>query len=224
MSRTPKFSVRPTPTTIEVMIESEKALTKHRLTMTDFKRRKKRELTAEISRHLKMSSGLSETGDTVETLTKLWLNYKSRLIYNEIEETVDFSQRRPTDYRHNKYIRLPKPLDPDAEFLCETKRRRFLSIFNAWEKKTTGGGSELNKKESKSTIGSNLSKVEQAGLKSLSKKIKEGDLIVAQTDKSSRMCVMTKDQYIASGLTHTKHDEEVGLNTIKTLQNRFNSI
>ena len=94
-----------------MMIESEKGLTKHRLTMTDFKRRKKRELTAEISRHLKMSSGLSETGDTVETLTKLWLNYKSRLIYNEIEETVDFSQRRPTDYRHNKYIRLPKPLD-----------------------------------------------------------------------------------------------------------------
>ena len=53
----------------------------------------------------------------------------------------------------------------------------------------------------------NLTQKEKNGMKSLKKRIKDGEIVVTSTDKSSRFAVITKEQYLESGYTHTSKDE-----------------
>ena len=69
----------------------------------------------------------------------------------------------------------------------------------------------------------NLSWEESNGLKSLKKKIKEGKLVVAQTDKSSRLAVMSVEQYVNAGKEHTKKDLRIDWAKVTYLQNQVNS-
>jgi len=57
----------------------------------------------------------------------------------------------------------------------------------------------------------------------LKAKIKEGDLIISQTDKSSRYAVLSKDQYLESGNLHTSKDREIQWKEVKYLQSQLNS-
>ena len=69
----------------------------------------------------------------------------------------------------------------------------------------------------------NLSDREEDGLKKLSCRIKEGDVVVATSDKSNRFVVMKKSQYIESGLKHTKDDAVVDQDTVVRVQNILNA-
>ena len=55
----------------------------------------------------------------------------------------------------------------------------------------------------------NLTRDEIIWLKSLKKRIDSGQLVVAQTDKSKKFAIITQEQYVASGLVHTKKDLEI---------------
>ena len=55
----------------------------------------------------------------------------------------------------------------------------------------------------------NLSKSQEEGLKSLSKRIKEGEILVLPTDKSGKLCVMTRNTYELSGNEHIGGDDVV---------------
>ena len=46
---------------------------------------------------------------------------------------------------------------------------------------------------------------------------------ITPTDKSSRMAVMTYDQYINAGLQHTLQDEEIDWAKVRYLQNQTNN-
>ena len=233
LSKTPKFSVRKKILKQDMMIELERCLNKHRFNM----KTRKGPYNKKNGRKVNNPSPekiLLETGDRLKTLAKLWENNSGRLVYNELTGSVNFTQRRPTDYRHNKGVKLPGPLDPDGEFSCELRRRKFMKAFNTFDKDTVGevetqkelvqSKEKLNKPRTTQMPESNLTKREQAGLKSLKKRMKAGELIVGQTDKSSRFCILNKDQYLRSGLAHTKNDEEILWPQVKTLQNRVNSV
>ena len=69
----------------------------------------------------------------------------------------------------------------------------------------------------------NLTKSELRGLRSLKKRVQNGDLCIAQSDKSSRLCVLSRKQYLESGATHTDKDREITWRDIKQLQNQVNS-
>ena len=84
-----------------------------------------------------------------------------------------------------------------------------------------GGG---DKKESKHQPDpTNLSKEEIKALKSLKERVKQGDLIICQTDKSSRFAAMTRQQYMDSGLVHTSKDKEIDWKDVRYLQSQINS-
>ena len=68
----------------------------------------------------------------------------------------------------------------------------------------------------------NLSKEEIIGLKSLKKRIAAGEIIVCETDKSKRFCILTPKQYFESGLKHTKNDIEISPDKVKRVQNFVN--
>jgi hypothetical protein len=52
----------------------------------------------------------------------------------------------------------------------------------------------------------NLTKQEQAGLKSIQKRIAEGELVILPTDKSGRFAIMSMETYVAAGSVHVKDD------------------
>ena len=74
----------------------------------------------------------------------------------------------------------------------------------------------------KSQFKSNLSKSEQRGLKSLRKRVLSGELIIGETDKSKRFCVLKRQQYIDAGQKHVKNDLLVTPDDIKSVQNVIN--
>ena len=70
---------------------------------------------------------------------------------------------------------------------------------------------------------SNLSNEELLGIKSLKKRVKEGSIVICETDKSKRFAVMTKEQFIASGNVHTCKDIVLSQGQIKKLQISVNN-
>ena len=58
---------------------------------------------------------------------------------------------------------------------------------------------------------SNLTKEERVGLKTLKKRVGEGEIVVCSTDKSSRFAVMTMEEYILAGQKHVGKDREVDM-------------
>ena len=52
---------------------------------------------------------------------------------------------------------------------------------------------------------SNLSKSEQEGLKSLRKRLADGDLVILPTDKSGRFAVMSTQTYMKAGQVHSSN-------------------
>ena len=57
----------------------------------------------------------------------------------------------------------------------------------------------------------NLDREEKEGLKSLQQRVKAAKLIIAQTDKSGKFAILTKDQYLEAAAVHSTDDKEIGL-------------
>ena len=76
----------------------------------------------------------------------------------------------------------------------------------------------------KSNFESNLTIDELDGLKSLRKRIQNGELVVCQTDKSKRLrfAVLSKSQYLEAGLVQKAKDLEIEPDKIKRVQNFVN--
>ena len=71
--------------------------------------------------------------------------------------------------------------------------------------------------------GSNLTRQEVAGLKSLKSRIKSGEIQVIQTDKSGRFAILTTEQYLLSGYKHTSKDQKIDWKMVRYIQGQLNS-
>ena len=67
-----------------------------------------------------------------------------------------------------------------------------------------------------------MTKEEQAGLKSLKKRLADGSIVVLPTDKSGRFALMSMPTYIRAGMVHVKDDEEVGMDERRANQKVVN--
>ena len=205
-----------------------------------------------------------ETADITEDLKKLLVDdhlielyseCKDRYIYEPVKNCIDFGARRATDYKLNRSVILPKPMDSERELQCELRRTSYLKAFEEYIKDVEGTPEDKVKFERKNTkletkrgVGEkfkkvkklkpefkkvrkrtkaaidpiNLSVEEVKALKSLKDKVKEGEIVVCPTDKSSRFAVLTKQQYLESGKTHTNKDKEVGWKEVRYMQTQIN--
>ena len=128
--------------------------------------------------------------------------------------TFNYAKRRATDMKANSRVHFPSKARPlDEESALETLRMELKSMFKYYVMKNCGkGGSQKT----------NLTKAQEAGLKSLKKRVKEGDLIIIPTDKSGNLAVMSRRSYYEAGMKHTKNDLEVGWDHIKESQKELN--
>ena len=69
---------------------------------------------------------------------------------------------------------------------------------------------------------SNLTPAERRGLKIDFRRVKAGEYIVAMTDKSGKLCVVSKEFWDAMGEEHIGDDEDVKLGDVQAAQRRVN--
>ena len=230
LSKEPKFCLGYEPSDTEFRTELERMLAKQRYDEVKKKSNKKKDITA--SRQdmdptdpidsIKDSKKLSER-ERIDRLQREFTETKDRLVYNPFEKKVNFNRRKPTDYRFNKNVKLPGPMSSNKEFENEIKKREFLTAFHKYKKIVNGKGKITIKPLKKRRQIINLEKRLVEGVQSLSEKVKNGEIFITSTDKSSRFALLNRKQYLESGSTHTSKDRRVDWNEIKYLQSQINS-
>ena len=138
---------------------------------------------------------------------------RTRQVYDVMEGRVDFANLRVTDTKGNTKVILPKPGSVEFEMELEMKRIEWTKIFTDYVEEMC---------DDEGVQESNLTEEEEEGLKSLKKRVAEGEIIVCQTDKSGRFAIMTMEDYRFAGSKHVKGDKEVDLKFVNKNQRVLN--
>ena len=212
LKKGPRFMLRQEVSEREFKVELEKMTVKDKFNTLN----KGGDL--DTSSSSSQSDSLSEEAENEEA--------RSAMPYLKSEKCLDLSKMRSTDYKFNKRIFLPKHEPAEKEALHEARRLSMLNIFRKttkdMKKKDISDMDASAKDKNMSKIESNLTKSELAGMKSLQKRVQNNELIITETDKSRRFCVLKYDQYFASGLKHTSKDMKVSNEQVKSLQKVVN--
>ena len=138
---------------------------------------------------------------------------ESRSHFSEKENNFNMNRRRVTDYKANSRVILPRALPAEEESKLEVLRLELLEEQERWVKENC---------DCKGSQEGNLSKEEREGLKSLQKRVKEGEIVILPTDKSGKFAIMSMPTYILAGDEHTRNDLEVDLGDVRSNQRRLN--
>ena len=113
LSKDPKFSVIYEPDMLQVSTETERMNCKHRYNEFSKKRKKKSlgsQLTTPDGRtisEIQNNNKKNDDGrscDNADKLYEIFLDNRSSHVYNPLSKTVDFTKRKPSDYKHNKHV------------------------------------------------------------------------------------------------------------------------
>ena len=227
LSRGPKFMVREELSSTDFNIELEKMIAKQNFEYNMNKDDCTENQPQSHSRENNAASALTaELGSGVERkvninssnvkakaevdMNMLWEEHSGGMVYNLKSKALDLGNLAATRYKYNKEIFMPKQVKGDIEANHQFRRVEMKHVFDNIAKESNGGGE------------SNLSKKELVALKKLKKRISDGSLVIAQSDKSKRFCALTREQYINSGLAHTKGDIELDQSQVKHIQTTVN--
>ena len=137
----------------------------------------------------------------------------TRQVYDNNDKTYDARKRRVTDLQECSKITLPKPLSAEEEAKLELRKKTQMQIFRDYVNKNTGKNGDQR---------TNLSSEEQAGLKSLQKRISNGEIIVIKTDKSSKLAVTNQEEYKKMGQEHTQKDKKISRQEVINMEETLN--
>ena len=107
-------------------------------------------------------------------------------------------------------VTLPRPLPTDQQTLIEMRRGIHSKIYRQYRQEKCNKNGEQK---------SNLSDEQQPGLKSLKK---DKEIVVLKTDKSGKLCVATREEYIKLGQVHTSKDKRVYSREIIEIEKNIN--
>ena len=172
--------------------------------------------------HRKSLQGSGDSkSELISNNDSLWESCSGKMVYNMKNKSLDFGNLSAPKYKYNKRICMPDPESPELEVCHEVRRTEMTRIFNRF----MNDGQKTNKhlKGTQSHENSNLTRDELIGLKSLKKRIKSGEIIICETDKSKKFAALKPEQYFESGLQHTAKDLEIEPEKVKRIQNVVNS-
>ena len=141
------------------------------------------------------------------------IDAKGRQVFDPVEKIYDSRRRRVTDLKECSRIPLPRPLSTDQEATLELRKRTQLEVFSEYMTKYT----DKNGRQE-----SNLTQEEEAGLKSLQKKISKGQVIIIKTDKSSKFAATQEEEYKKMGEVHTRKDKEISRQELIEIEENLN--
>ena len=114
---------------------------------------------------------------------------KTDPFFNEVARTFDATRIRNRDVPFRKRVTIPECADPATEAKLTLCRERLNKVLEEYKEKQT-------KPES------NLTKQQKQGLKKLKGRVKNGEIVCFQTDKSGSISVDTPDNYVDSMQPH----------------------
>ena len=209
LTRGPKFAIRKKLSLEQFLNNLESCLIKHRW---DSKNNDLGEAETEVMTNAvdeddeEETKRIEEEGEMMEA--------KSRLIFDQEDMSLNFARHKATDAKLNSRVILPKALSTQDEMKLEVRKMEMVKVFEDYVKEHCSDDEGSQKM--------NLSKSELRGLKSLKKKVKDGDIIICQTDKSGRFAVMRMETYLMAGEKHVKDDAEINLEDVKENQRVVN--
>ena len=231
LAKGPKFAVRQDLVRENFKLELEKLICKQKYGMTESeldpalptKNFPAREVLKDSSfakpNHQTTAGKPNQDYSSIE-----WEERKSQLVYDFESKNLNPNRLRATNYRYNKTTTLPKPQTADLELKHELRKSECLKVFD----KLTSDPPNIKKGSKSSKITpfackSNLNDKELEGLKSLQKRVSMGEIVICESDKSAKLCVLSKQQYLASGIEHCRKDLEISLHDVARLQKYVNS-
>ena len=188
----PKFSIEENLPRDGLLIDEEMAYAKTRMTIN----KEREERIDEEDEGL----GLGEEDDPEKEEELERLEAESRQVYDPRKRTFDDRKRRATDLKECARVTLPKPMDTKNEAHIEMRRGTNEQIYNTYI------GEVCNKR---GEVKGNLTEEEKDGLRRLQKRIREKEVVILKTDKSGRLCLVTREEYERMGLEHTSKDTKI---------------
>ena len=125
---------------------------------------------------------------------------RTRSVYDAETKVYDERKQRVTDLQECSRIFLPKPLEVTKEAQLEMRRELHTRISEEFRRK---------KCDEQGNQGRTISREELAGLRKLEKRKDAGEIVVIMTDKSSKLCIMKREDYLKLGEEHVGKDQEI---------------
>ena len=132
-----------------------------------------------------------------KTMEQRIVEEEHREVFNPQTKTVDFRKVRASDVKNNPRAIMAKPTNVRSEAEFEARRQMVEDTVNNFLMEHP----EPEK---------NLTPSEYRGLVKLKKRVANKELVVYQTDKSSKLAVASLESYTRQGQAHTKADKQVG--------------
>ena len=203
LSLPPKYTLFEKINKEKCMVEIETMVTKYRWELMKDKNQNQDNMNTNDESN---SESTQDTDQNVNIDKEKENNKEIREYHFDINENkFDFRKLRPTDLPYNKRVYLPENTG-EEEIQITYLSHELEQITKSFEK--------VHKCEV------NLSKEERLGLKSLKER---EDIVVFQTDKSSKFSVDTKTNYIESCEQHTSKDETISEEKYETMIKELNS-
>ena len=141
-------------------------------------------------------------------------------IYDPITKKLDFRKLRATLIKNNPRVKMPRARPPLEEAQILTRRTMAHKL-----------ATEFIKSQKEYT---NLTASEKRGLRKLTKRVKAGEIVVIETDKSGKLAICSMEAYMAMGDAHAmkdkvatwekvKESQKIILGTLKSLNRIFNT-
>ena len=122
---------------------------------------------------------------------------RTRLVNDSVGRVYDERRQRVTDLKECTRIFLPNSLDVKREAQLEMRKETHTRISEEYRRMNCD---EKGRQEN------NLTREQQRGLKKLEKRKNNGEIAIIMTDKSSKMCVMRRDDYLKLGEDHVNKE------------------
>ena len=143
-----------------------------------------------------------------------WEEVQRRTVYDEANAKLSFAKYRVTDFPTNRYITVPEAGENVREIVFASMKSDIVRATEDYRKKNCDPkGNILNQKLDKDNL---------AGLDSLKKRVKDGEIFIVPTDKSGRLVVTTREKYVEAMQPHVANDDIITLEDRKTVENQLN--
>ena len=194
LKRTPKFAIAENLLEHTMKEDMEKAYAKLRMELRD-EEEEEEELNAELTKPIIQTEEEREQEEKNREMEA-----KTRQIYDPIDRSYDDRNRRATDLVECIRVTLPKPLNITREAQIEMRRELHNKIYQEYRNEFCNSKGEQQLE---------ISDEERRGLENLKKRIEKEEILVIKTDKSGKLSVTDRENYVKMGEPHVKNDKVV---------------
>ena len=169
-----------------------------------------REFMAEVEKALakvRWDRGFKKTGAQEEEERPEW--------YDLENNTIDLRNMSSTDLPFNSRVFLPDALKDTEEVELQMVKMKLKATAEEYKKSQESNGKEKEYK--------NLTKEEVRGVKSLKQKREEKEIVIFQTDKSSKLAIDSTENYINSMRVHVEGDTTIDAKELRDIEGKINA-